>query len=131
MRCRTCNHEIPDGAACLLCAATRARPRLVGALLEHHGEGAAGQVHGLRIGRNKLGRDASCDVVLQDSRASGDHAYLFVSSEGVATVTDVSRNGTLVDGRVVQGSNASIAHGSVLQVGTVRLTVLLAPPGEP
>jgi predicted component of type VI protein secretion system len=82
----------------------------------------------LREGRNKLGRDGGCDIVVQDARASGDHAYLFVGDDGSASLTDVSRNGTLVDGNPIQGGTARLDHGSVVQIGAVRLTVLLTPP---
>ncbi len=130
MRCRSCNSEVLDGAPCRVCSSKAAKPRLVGALLEQRGE-TAGQVHGLRIGRNKLGRDAGCDIILHDARASGDHAYLFVGDDAGATLTDVSRNGTLVDGRVLQGGTAPVVHGTVVQVGGLRLTILRAPPVAP
>lgn len=103
-------------------------PRMRGAVIERRAD-ESGRIHALKEGRNKLGRDGGCDVVVADSRASADHGYFFVKPDGTATYHDVSRNGTLVDGRPVHGDVVAIQHGSALQIGTVRLYVLLLPPG--
>ena len=101
-------------------------PKVRGALIERAGEDG-GKVHALKEGRNKLGRDAGCDVVVADVRASADHGYLFIKADGTGSYHDVSRNGTLVDGRTVRGDVLAVHHGSVLQIGVVRLMVLLVP----
>ena len=106
----------------------RTPPKVRGAVIERRADDS-GRVHPLKEGRNKLGRDAGCDVIVSDSRASADHGFLFIKADGGGTYHDVSRNGTLVDGRPVHGEVVTLQHGSVLQIGMVRLYILLLPPG--
>lgn len=62
-----------------------------------------------------LGRDPSCDVVLDDARVSRRHAGLLVAPEK-RSITDLgSKNGLAVDGRTVQ--QASLSDACWISVG--------------
>lgn len=102
-------------------------PRLRGALFEYRGPGHPGFIHTLREGKNVLGRDpAVCDVVLEDDRASKQHAFLFIRDEEVSLL-DISTNGSTVDGRLVRGSEVRLSSPSVIQVGGLRLIFVFLP----
>ena len=72
-----------------------------------------------------IGREASCDLVLNDEKVSRRHAALRLMPDGRATLYDLgSTHGTFVDGRRV---HATIVHGNErVQVGD---TVLVPQPG--
>ena len=53
-------------------------------------------------GANVLGRNADCDVLIDDGRVSGQHAFLFIRAEDASSI-DVSSNGSIVNGAVVHG----------------------------
>jgi pSer/pThr/pTyr-binding forkhead associated (FHA) protein len=73
-----------------------------------------------------LGRDASCDVVLEDPAVSRRHASL-VWQDGVWWVQDLgSGNGILIDGARVQ--QAILTDGARLQIGPFVWTARLRPP---
>jgi hypothetical protein len=97
-----------------------------GALFEYRGANDPGRVHPVRAGRNVLGRDASCDIVIDDGRVSGQHAYLFLRAED-ASFMDVSTNGSHVDGRVINGEQVTLQHGSVIELGDSRLVLAMIP----
>jgi hypothetical protein len=106
---------------------TAGGPRIRGALVEFRGPDDPGRLHPLREGRNVIGRNPDSDVVLDDGRVSGQHAMLYVRSND-ATVVDVSRNGTVVDGRILtDGAQSALGHGSRLQIGEAQFLLLLAP----
>lgn len=105
--------------------AAQVGPLLRGALLEFRGPGDAGKLHGLRMGRNTLGRDASCDIALQDGRVSSLHGYIFIKEGEAATFMDASTNGSRVDGAALHGSVVPLKHGSTLELGDSQLVCLL------
>ena len=64
-----------------------------------------------------IGRSSSCDLTLNDQRASGRHAEL-VEKDGVLAVKDLgSKNGVLVDERKVKNAGV-IGDGSRFTVGS-------------
>jgi DNA-binding winged helix-turn-helix (wHTH) protein len=77
----------------------------------------------LEDGSNLIGRDPGCDVWIDASRVSREHARVVVdSASGRVTVEDVgSTNGTFVGASPVVGSVA-LSDGDVLQIGSVELT---------
>lgn len=96
------------------------------ALFEYRGATDAGRVHALHTGRNTLGRDEGCSVVLSDSRVSGQHGYLFIRAED-ATYVDVSTNGSVVEGRVVHGEHVVLQNQAVLKLGETTLVLVIVP----
>ncbi len=97
-----------------------------GALFEYRGPTDPGRVHPLRAGRNTLGRNSDCDVVLEDGRVSGQHAFLFVRAED-ASFMDVSSNGSIVNGAAVHGEQVILQNHAVLNLGGTTLVLVVIP----
>lgn len=69
-----------------------------------------------------LGRDAGCDVVLDDASASRRHARLEATPLGCAIVDLESANGTTLDGRKIR--RALLRRGAEIVVGATRIVYL-------
>jgi hypothetical protein len=76
--------------------------------------------------RMLMGRDPSCDVVLDDKSVSRRHACLERRGEGWAVVDQGSANGTFVDGEPVR--EAPLHDGQELRLGMVALRVEIESP---
>jgi Inner membrane component of T3SS, cytoplasmic domain len=100
--------------------------RIRGALFEYRGPTDPGRVHPLRVGRNVLGRGPECDVMIEDGRVSGQHAFLFIRAED-ASYMDVSSNGSLVNGAVVHGEQVVLQNHAVLTLGGTTLVLVIVP----
>jgi hypothetical protein len=74
-----------------------------------------------------LGRDPSCDIVLNDSKCSRRHAVVEDGPDGVVVLDTGSANGVLVDGRRVE--KAPLRPGDTFRLGDVQIK-LLAEIGE-
>jgi pSer/pThr/pTyr-binding forkhead associated (FHA) protein len=96
------------------------------ALFEYRGAADAGRVHALHNGRNTLGRDEGCSIVLSDGRVSGQHGFLFIRADD-ATYVDVSTNGSVVEGRVVHGEQVVLQNHAVLKLGETTLVLVIVP----
>ncbi len=70
-----------------------------------------------------VGRDADCEIRLDDERASRRHAALRVRDGSIEVEDLASRNGVWVDGARISGC-ARLAHGMVIAIGDARLVVL-------
>ena len=71
----------------------------------------------IRLKKEKtvLGRDLACDICLDDSLVSSEHAIV-VKSNGSYVLEDLnSRNGTCVDGESVQ--KKKLKNGSEISIG--------------
>jgi hypothetical protein len=69
-----------------------------------------------------LGRDPSCDLVLNDAKCSRRHAVLEAGPQGIAVRDAGSANGIYVNGTKVERS--TLKEGDVVRLGEVQLTVL-------
>jgi hypothetical protein len=90
-----------------------------------------GQAIALVKDRLLLGRDAACDVVVDDASVSRRHAVVEKRPEGWLILDQKSANGTFVDGqRVIQ---AFLRAGQELRLGSVILSLLTpgTPGGDP
>lgn len=76
-----------------------------------------------------IGRDAGCDVVLTSRSVSRRHAEIVVSPLGYVLV-DSSTNGTLVNGKRVEGQQV-LARGDVIRCGDEEFRFHADPPPEP
>ena len=77
----------------------------------------------LRIGENSIGRE-SADVLLNDSAVSRKHASITIGESAVEIEDLGSTNGTEVDGaRISAGEKVALRDGSVVVVGSARLTL--------
>ena len=97
-----------------------------GALFEYRGPSDPGRVHPLRVGRNVVGRNDDCDVVLEDGRVSGQHAFVFIRSED-ASFIDVSSNGSVVNGSVIHGDQVVLQNHAVITLGGTTLVLVIVP----
>ena len=69
-----------------------------------------------------VGRDAPADLLLRDESVSRRHARILVTEEGARVVDLGSHNGTLVNGRPVEGAHLLLS-GDVLSFGAVLAVV--------
>lgn len=78
----------------------------------------SGQSFALSSTRIIIGRASSCDVKLEDSSVSSEHARLVRDSAGWRVVNLLSTNGTFVNDRKV--SSSALAHGDRVRFGRVE-----------
>ena len=116
----------PPPASTPRAAAAAPSQQVRGVLVEYRSPADAGRVHALVAGRNKLGRDDDRDVVLEDERVSGEHAFISIADDR-ARFVDASSNGSMVDGQRVFGDAVDLTSGAVLTLGGTRLVFLLVP----
>jgi len=69
-----------------------------------------------------LGRDPSCDLVLNDAKCSRRHAVIEAGPQGIAIRDAGSANGVFVNGKRVE--RASLSEGDIVRLGGVLLKVL-------
>lgn len=81
----------------------------------------------LREGRNVLGADPDCDVVIEgDPGISGKHAVLMCRQDQIQVRDNDSTNGTYINGRDIFGQGAvKIERGDRIRLGQAELTVHL------
>ena len=96
-------------------AETRPRYRLRGEV------GGLVRAFPLAAGRNRVGSDADCDVVLPVRGVSRRHAAVEVGREGLTVSDESSRNGTFVAGARVEA--ARLSPGDEVRFGPVALRV--------
>jgi hypothetical protein len=80
-----------------------------------------------------IGRDDTCDVMLEDASVSSFHAYIKEFERGRYTIQDSrSRNGTRVNGIAVarrgEGAPRLLCSGDTLRIGAVPVSFLLGLP---
>lgn len=73
----------------------------------------------LRDSRLIMGRGTHCDLSIEESSVSSEHARLSRDGEGWRVVNLLSTNGTFVNDRRV--SNAPLVDGDVIRLGRVEL----------
>ena len=108
-------------------APTGDQRRLRGALFCYTGPEDPGSILPVHEGRSSMGRNEDRDIVLADGRVSGEHGFLFIRKDRHSYV-DTSSNGSRVDGEVVFGEQTEVRSGSVLEVGGMRLILVIIPP---
>ncbi|HIG05404.1 MAG TPA: FHA domain-containing protein, partial [Planctomycetes bacterium] len=76
-----------------------------------------------------IGRDSTCEVEIADHRASRRHARLISTEQGLVIEDLASSNGTLLDGRSIEG-RAPFPGRSTLKIGDVLIRSK-KPTGNP
>jgi len=121
----TCS-DVPAGVAAGSCTLSGGVPqaRLRRYRLRHDGEQ-------LDVAQPicELGRDAECQVVLDDGLVSRRHARLYVGDDGLVVEDLGSRNGVFVNLRRIEGPTL-LTHGDVIGLGCQAFEVIdleLAP----
>ena len=80
------------------------------------------------VGKFMFGRGPECDVRPNSDLVSRQHCILEVSGD-TAIIRDLgSRNGTLINGKLLT-SECELTHGDTLQLGPLVLEVMLDPVG--
>lgn len=100
-------------------------------LLVAQGGPLQGQRYRLAKRRSVIGRHPACDVVVDCSAVSRQHASVTLDEGGLVLEDMGSRNGTLVNGRPLAGP-CRLEDGDDLRVGTQRFRVAAEgpPPGS-
>jgi len=77
----------------------------------------------------KVGRDLSCDLVIDDAYAAPEHTQLTLQEDGRVLVTDLgSRNGTRIGERKLDNASVTLEDGRVLIGRTlIRVRTLHSP----
>lgn len=76
-----------------------------------------------------IGRDARCDIVIDDAGVSRRHARIDKTEVGYFELVDLSStNGTLVDGRTI--SNMLLLDGDRFVIGDTRFTLHVTEQAE-
>jgi nucleotide-binding universal stress UspA family protein len=84
----------------------------------------------LSEGQFAVGRNASCQLSLDDPLVSRRHAILYVSRDGVLVEDLGSRNGVLVNGQRIEG-RVELRAGDKILIGAQELTLLHARDDGP
>ena len=77
-----------------------------------------------------VGRDNDCDITLLDSSISRQHSVLRLTPQGVL-LEDVSANGTMVDGYLVQRQVVSLDKNASIGIGCYALHIDLGGVEQP
>ncbi len=82
------------------------------------------EIGGLRVELSDraivLGRDPGCDLPLADERVSWQHLRVEIA-DGAPLLTDLgSSNGTLLDGRRIDGEPVAVMREAIIQLGATR-----------
>lgn len=91
--------------------------------------GVSGQSFALSSTRVLVGRIDSCDLRLEDSSVSSEHARLMRDSAGWRVVNLLSTNGTFVNDRKV--SSSPLANGDHVRFGRVEFRFHDPDQGQP
>ncbi len=73
----------------------------------------------LKKKRTTLGRSVRCDICLDDSLVSDEHAAIVRSEDGFFIEDLNSRNGLLVNGKAVH--NGKLRSGDTIEIGSYRI----------
>lgn len=79
----------------------------------------------IRRGEYILGRSPYCSIVVSNALASRQHCAVRLTSAGLVIVDLSSRNGTLVNGKRLEGERP-ITAGDIIRIGSDSIEVLLA-----
>lgn len=79
----------------------------------------------IRRGEYILGRSPYCSIVVSNALASRQHCAVRLTSEGLVIADLNSRNGTLVNGKRLEGERP-VTTGDIIRIGSDSIEVLLA-----
>lgn len=103
-------------------------------VLDVHGHTQQRQRVGSAGGQCRIGRSLTCDMIIDDGFAAPEHTLLTLQGDGRVLVQDLgSRNGTRIDGRLVDRNDGQVIAGGELRIGKTRVRVRTAneAPLEP
>jgi pSer/pThr/pTyr-binding forkhead associated (FHA) protein len=91
----------------------------------------SGQIFPVRVGRNRIGRDASNEIsVPNDNAMSGTNTYVhYYEGSGSFVINDAnSQNGTFVDGKNLEGDSVKANNYATIRAGITQFTLLIVNP---
>lgn len=87
--------------------------------------GQAGQIYPLKMGKNSIGRAPQCEIKIQASGVSKEHAQIFLTDDKIILSDLNSRNGTFVNGVKVQNQRVNI--GDKIALKDILIDILKLP----
>jgi len=96
-----------------------ARRKIVGWLITFSHE-ECGQDYRLYTGRNKIGSTPNCDIVINDSSVSAEHATILFRENTFFIRDNFSTNGTFINGKNVE--DGKLRDGDKLELGNTSFT---------
>lgn len=106
--------------------------RIVAALVTFSA-GASGQLFPVRVGRNRIGRDAGNEIsVPTDGTMSGTNTFIhYFEGSGSFVVSDNnSQNGTFVNSANLEGQSVKAGNYSTIRAGITEFTLLMVKPPD-
>lgn len=97
-----------------------------GAFLLGISEPVDGDVFRLGVGETLIGRAEHCQIVLDDSTVSTEHALLKVRPEGILITNLMSANGIIINGETA--SSKHLNDGDMVGLGNIGLIFRQVPP---
>jgi hypothetical protein len=94
------------------------------------GEFAGAKCYVLDEGSHAVGRNPVCDIVIQDVTVSSHHVTLDVCNGAVTLRDEASRNGTYVNGTIIQ-KPVFLADGDLVTLGALPLKFFRNQSGQP
>ncbi len=99
------------------------------ALLQPLIDGVPGEQITIPVDRAVMGRHPECDIVLDAAAVSRQHAQILTEGENYFVEDLHSRNGTFVNGKLVQGKRL-LADGDRLKICDLLFTFYRSPPTD-
>jgi len=84
------------------------------------GEKFGGRVYELAVQRTTIGRADTNTLTIQDSSISEHHCEIYDNGDDVIVRDLGSRNGTVVNGELLQKAQRPLAHGQTVKFGAVE-----------
>lgn len=72
-------------------------------------------------GRNYIGKNFECNICINDSKVSGQHAILLYRGGKFKIKDNLSTNGTIINGEDIDDETYDLQDGDVIQVGETTL----------
>lgn len=88
----------------------------------------AGQVFPLKEGRHLIGRGGNCQIRFNDMDVSKEHAFMIVDNDRLSVVDNQSRNGTFVNGILV--NKANLKRGDKVSFNQTICDVIQLPTAQ-
>lgn len=87
-----------------------------------------GEVYKLFEGRNIIGRDTDCDIVVSnDDNVTSKHLLiLFRKEDGFTAADQYSTNGTYINGKFLKGDH-TLVNGDVIVIGATKFIFFAVP----
>ena len=99
-----------------------------GAFLLGISESVDGSIFRVGLGESLIGRSGHCQIVIDDTSISHEHAQINIKPEGVSLTNLMSTNGTKVNGADI--TSAQLKDGDVVRLGRVSMVYKDIPPAH-